>query len=281
MAFPPFSKRGAPGTPRASGPAVATELDEPARARARRRLIGAAVLLVVGIIAFPVLFETQPRPVPVDIPMVIPSREGAAPLAPPQRPARTASGLVSEAPPASSAPAGVPPTAAASGPVQVPAAAPAGPAPAARPAPPASRVASGVLSPAPAAASAASPRGQTVSEAAKPAPPPVPQPSPQPSASPAAAKAVPAAPAVPPAPTVPDGKGRFVVQVGAYADEASARTVRQRIERLGLKTYTQEVEVQGQRRIRVRIGPFETQQQAAKVLDTLKSANLPGAVLAL
>jgi DedD protein len=272
MAFPPFSKRGAPGTTKVPGPTVAGELDEPARARARRRLIGAAVLLVLGIIAFPVLFETQPRPVPVDIPMVIPSREGAAPLAPPQRPARTASGLVSEAPAASAATTSVPSTAPA-GAVQAPAAVPT---PAPKAAPPASRVASGVLAPAPAAASAAPPARQAAAEPSKGSPPPSPPPP-----SPAAAKAAPAPPAAPPAPTVADGKARFVVQVGAYADEASARTVRQRIERLGLKTYTQEVDVQGQRRIRVRIGPFETQQQAAKVLDTLKAANLPGAVLAL
>lgn len=271
MAFPPFSKRGAPGTSRVPGPAAAAELDEPARARARRRLIGAAVLLVLGIIAFPVLFETQPRPVPVDIPMVIPSREGAAPLAPPQRPARTASGLVSEAPAASAAATSAPSTAPAV-PVQAPVAVPAVPASAPKAAPPVSRVASGVLAPAPAAASSAPPARQPVAEAAKGSPPPP---------SPAAAKAAPAAPAAPPAPTVIDAKARFVVQVGAYADEASARTVRQRIERLGLKTYTQEVDVQGQRRIRVRIGPFETQQQASKVLDTLKAANLPGAVLAL
>ena len=49
-----------------------------ARSRARRRLIGAAVLLGVGVIGFPLLFETQPRPIPVDIPIEIPRKEGAA-----------------------------------------------------------------------------------------------------------------------------------------------------------------------------------------------------------
>lgn len=48
------------------------------RQQARRRLLGAAVLVGVAIVAFPLVFETQPRPVPMDLPIVIPSKEGAA-----------------------------------------------------------------------------------------------------------------------------------------------------------------------------------------------------------
>ena len=51
-----------------------------ARTRARRRLIGAGVLVVIGVVGFPLLFETQPRPIPVDIPIEIPRKEGAPPL---------------------------------------------------------------------------------------------------------------------------------------------------------------------------------------------------------
>lgn len=274
MALPSFPKRHAAGAPSAAAGADGLQVDEAARGRARRRLIGAAVLLVVGVIAFPLLFETQPRPVPVDIPMVIPSREGAVPLTPPQRPGRTASGVISEAPAGASTGAGavesnerVPAAVRPSPPLAAAPGATASPASAA----PAPRAASGVLAPATASAPAApvtrqAPR-QPVGEANR--------------GLPAAAKAAPAAPPTPPPAATPQAQSRFVVQVGAFADEASARSVRQRIERLGLKTYTQEVEIQGQRRIRVRIGPFDTQQQASKVLETLKSANLPGAVLAL
>ena len=46
-----------------------------ARQRARRRLIGAGVLLAIGVIGFPLLFETKPRPVPADVPAVQPLRE--------------------------------------------------------------------------------------------------------------------------------------------------------------------------------------------------------------
>ena len=47
------------------------------RLQARRRLLGAAVLVGLAIVAFPLVFETQPRPVPMDLPIVIPSREAA------------------------------------------------------------------------------------------------------------------------------------------------------------------------------------------------------------
>ena len=52
-----------------------------ARTRARQRLIGAAVLVVAGIVGFPLLFETQPRPIPVDLPIDIPKQDSVAPLA--------------------------------------------------------------------------------------------------------------------------------------------------------------------------------------------------------
>ena len=75
------SPKSSPDTARASAAAAdAHDIVQEARSRARRRLIGAAVLLGIGIIGFPLLFETQPRPIPVDIPIEIPSRDGAPPL---------------------------------------------------------------------------------------------------------------------------------------------------------------------------------------------------------
>ena len=75
-----------------------------ARTRARQRLIGAAVLVVIGVIGFPLVFETQPRPIPVDIPIVIPRKDGAPSLAMP--PARVPPALAQNTPAAeASAPA--------------------------------------------------------------------------------------------------------------------------------------------------------------------------------
>jgi len=48
---------------------------EAVRRRARHRLIGASVLVLLGVIGFPLLFDTQPRPIAVDIPIDIPSRQ--------------------------------------------------------------------------------------------------------------------------------------------------------------------------------------------------------------
>ena len=55
------------------------------RVRARRRLIGAAVLVAAGVVGFPLIFETQPRPIPVDLPIDIPRKETVPPLTVPTR----------------------------------------------------------------------------------------------------------------------------------------------------------------------------------------------------
>src|SRR5437763_3993004 len=53
---------------------------EAMRRRAKHRLIGAAVLVLIGVVGFPLLFDTQPRPIAVDIPIEIPDRNKAKPL---------------------------------------------------------------------------------------------------------------------------------------------------------------------------------------------------------
>jgi DedD protein len=65
------------------------------RRRARHRLIGASVLVVLAVIVFPLLFDTQPRPVAVDIAVDIPDRAIAKPLVDTskQKPLSAAAGL--------------------------------------------------------------------------------------------------------------------------------------------------------------------------------------------
>lgn len=236
MALPSFLKRNAPAAPVLDDAAIVQK----ARTRARRRLIGAAVLLALGVIAFPLLFETQPRPIPVDIPIEIPRKDGLPPLNAPVKSGRVVSGQVTDVPAAAKAepPAPAPST---------PTAAKAQVRP---PAVPASAAAASAVAVPGAAAAKEKP-----AEAAKPA-------------SAAASAAAPAS-------------GRFVVQVGAFADVTAAREVRLKVEKLGLKTYTQVVETPQGKRIRVRVGPYEKQDDAAKVLERLKAAKLPGAVLTL
>ena len=66
-----------------AAPARQPESIEAMRRRAKHRLIGASVLVLLGVIGFPLLFDTQPRPISVDIPIEIPDRNKAKPLAVP------------------------------------------------------------------------------------------------------------------------------------------------------------------------------------------------------
>lgn len=230
-----------------------------ARARARRRLVGAAVLIGIGIVAFPLLFETQPRPIAVDIPIVVPSRDQVPPLTPPARRAAASAPLPSVAAVAEpAAPAAA--SAAAAGEAERPASAPparAASVPAA--APVRSAAVAGALPPenkADAQRAQALLDGKPVASAT--------------AATPAAAPPASAAKA-----------GRFVVQAGAYTDAATLREARQKVEKLGLKTYTQVIETDGGSRTRVRVGPFDTREDAEKAAARIKTSGLAASILSL
>jgi DedD protein len=53
------------------------------RKRARHRLMGSVILVLGAVVGLPLLFDSQPRPVAIDTPIVIPDRNQAVPLAPP------------------------------------------------------------------------------------------------------------------------------------------------------------------------------------------------------
>ena len=246
-----------------------------ARTRARRRLIGAALLVGIGIVGFPLLFETQPRPIAVDIPIEIPSREDAPAL---KLPASKPGAVAPVEPPAS---AGAPaPTVAASAaaPAQVAAPAPSASAAGSR----AEREAEAVAPPAPPAPSRAAtepPRGASEPQRA------APRPSTEPQRDAQRAQAIldgkPLVAAAPPASAAAGKSNRFVVQAGAYTDAGTLREARQKVERLGLKTYTQVIESDAGRRTRVRVGPFESRDEAEKAAARIKSAGLAASILSL
>lgn len=249
MAFFKFRK-GGDDSP---APAPQAESVEALRRRARHRLIGAAVLVLLGVVGFPLLFDTQPRPIAVDIPIQIPDRNSAKPLpAPAAAPkAQASQPVVAIAPVAAGA-------------VSTPA-----PTPEAKPQPqPAqadSRPAAAPVAPAAVAPQAA---------ASKPAatrPEPVPTKTVPAKAEPESRSKV----------AVADADGRFVVQVGAFSDAGKARETRQRVEKAGLKTYTHVAETKDGRRIRVRVGPFATRAEADKAAGRIKELDLPAAVLTL
>ncbi|MBY0409155.1 MAG: SPOR domain-containing protein, partial [Burkholderiaceae bacterium] len=74
---------------------------------------------------------------------------------------------------------------------------------------------------------------------------------------------------------------RFIVQVGAFADADKAREVRAKVERAGMKTYTQVVDTKDGKRTRVRVGPFANRVEADKAVARIKGLDLPASVLAL
>jgi DedD protein len=243
MAF--FKTRKASDEPQAARDQA--ESIEAMRRRAKHRLIGASVLVLIGVIGFPLLFDTQPRPIPVDIPIEIPDRNQVKPLAmPPQSVTQT--NAVSGSLTAASAPEN-------------------------------SATARPASTPAPVAVAASS----QAQPQAKPEPTPEPKPDSR------SAK---------PEPKIDDGsraqallegkptqiaalEGRFVVQVGAFADAAKAREARLRVERAGLRTYTQVTDTKDGKRIRVRAGPFRTRAEADKAAETIKGLDLPTSVLSL
>ena len=75
--------------------------------------------------------------------------------------------------------------------------------------------------------------------------------------------------------------GRFVVQVGAFTDMVAVREARQKVEKLGLKTYIQTIESATGKRTRVRVGPFETHEEAERAAVRLKAASFPAFIFAL
>ena len=86
MAFFKFRMPGqASAAQAAAAENAASESAEVLRQRARHRLLGAAVLVVLAVIGFPFLFDTQPRTVSVDIAVDIPDKNKArSPASPAQ-----------------------------------------------------------------------------------------------------------------------------------------------------------------------------------------------------
>lgn len=74
---------------------------------------------------------------------------------------------------------------------------------------------------------------------------------------------------------------RFIVQFGAFTDVAKSREVRQKVEKAGLKTYSQVAKTATGELIRVRVGPFTNRAEADKAAAKIKALDLPASVLTL
>jgi len=224
------------------------------RRRARHRLIGATVLVIIGVVGFPLVFDTQPRPVSVDIAVDIPDRIKTKPMV-------SASSATKQAPLAADA--------------------------------------------------ALSPKEEVVSSSKKEDSPPAPE------SQPVVATATPAAQVAPkatepvktpePASIKADAKSsdtssvnkststsvvtapttaatdgpRFVVQIGAFAEDAKVKELRLKLEKAGFKTYTNVANTKDGPRTRVRVGPFASKDEADKTANKIKQLQLQPLVLTL
>jgi DedD protein len=74
---------------------------------------------------------------------------------------------------------------------------------------------------------------------------------------------------------------RYVVQVGAFAEKDKARQAQQKLEKAGLKNYTNVAETKNGARIRVRAGPFASKAEADEAAQKIKGLDLPAAILTL
>jgi DedD protein len=263
---------------RAAERSAPDESVEAVRRRARYRLVGALVLVVVGVIAFPLVFDTQPRPVDEDLAIIIPDKNTVAPLtvSPPVAQDRVVDASAGRVPPAAQ-PAPV---------------APSNPEP--KPEPKAEAQAN----------AQAEPEVKTPPAAPKPEaraevkPEPKPEPKSEPKPEPKVAKSA----ETKPAPTggsaqaaqdeaararaILEGRtsaiqanGKWVVQVGSYGDPASVKRVRRMLEAGGLKTFTQVVKTSQGELTRVRLGPYASDGAAEQAQAKAKSLGFASAKL--
>lgn len=225
------------------------------RKRARHRLMGSVVLVLGAVVGLPLLFDSQPRPVAIDTPIVIPDRNQVAPLT-----------------------AAVAPK---TGSVKEPAPVQADPAP-----PDTSAVAKSAV----ANSAGLDHNEEVVSKTGKPEPKVDLKPEAKTESKPEAKPEVKAdTKEADKAKALLDGKDapkseqsvRSVVQVGAYAELAKAREVRAKLESAGFKTYTQEIDTKDGKRIRVRVGPFPSKEEAEKTAEKIRKLNLQTSVLKL
>jgi DedD protein len=228
------------------------------RRKVRHRLIGATVLVSLGVVGFPKLFDSEPRPLPVNVPITIHSATTTAASAT----ATTATtsnnhskltplaSLTSlQRPPSSSAmiteseegTREIPPSSGDSIPSTRQALAPKDSSTAARP------VHSLPSPPKPKNKDKEKAKSKSKSKS-----------EPEPADKPAKP---------------------FIVHLGTFTDSAKARAVRLKAESAGLSTYTQIVERKQEKRILVRIGPMKLRSEADSTAARVRKLDLSASVL--
>ncbi|MEC5161401.1 MULTISPECIES: SPOR domain-containing protein [unclassified Janthinobacterium] len=282
----------------------------PEKKRARRRLVGAVALALGVAVGLPMLLDSEPKPLASDIAIQIPSKDkpaaqhGAATSASGSVSSRVAAGdaldqseeIVDDAAaPVPAAPVKVAPTPVAP-PVLAEVKTHIEPKPV-KPEAPKVEAKVATKPDAPKAEGRVAPKPEL-----KPEPKPKPESKPhetrQAEAKPVEPKPVEPKPAAKPAQPAEDatralailegkpavkpqeaGSGKFVVQVAALATQDKVDELQGRLKEAGIHSYTQKVPTPTGERIRVRVGPFGSKEDAEKARAKLSKLGLGGSLV--
>ena len=271
----------------------------PEKKRARRRLVGAIALALGVAVGLPMLLDSEPKAPFNDIAIDIPSKEKAVAPAPapvPAVPAQAASNGLDQSEEIVDAP--LPPAA-----KPTPAPTPAPVLAAAQPAPVKPTYVEPKPEPKPESKpvkveSKPEPKHETKPEPkheSKPEPKPEPKHEVKPEAKPEPKPAKPAQSADDAARALAilegkpqekaqdkahdAGSGKFVVQVAALATQDKVDELQDKLRDAGIKSYTQKVSSPAGERIRVRVGPFGSREDAEKTRAKLQKLGLGGSLV--
>ena len=232
-----------------------SESIETIRRQAQYRLVGTAILVTAAVISFSILFDTEPRTLGVDMPIAIPAQEKVTPILPPVGTTEPAKAVAQARVPdntvaeVKAAPESAPDTpdedSAAASAVQAKQLA-------------ADKVAAEkaavekVAADKVAAEKADTQRAEAILNG-KPK---------------AAAKL-----------DYPDDGKRRVIQVGAFTENSRARALRLKLEAAGIKTVVNVATVNGERMIRIRVGPYTDARELQTYINRIEGMGLDARVL--
>ena len=221
----------------------------PQKKSARRRLVGAAVLCLGLAVALPFVFDAEPKrankPQEVAVSVAMPRPAATEKIDPKPQVEAPVKEEVIDVPAAPAAPATPTPPVVAEAPVVPLAVVPISPI-------------------APSAPKQAKSVSEVIAQAEKPKKSPA---TPDKTASKTEATA-----------SKPGAK--YLIQIGAFGSASGAQEQVKRAAAAGQKAFTEDVATSAGKRIRVRVGPFLTREQAQKASDALKDAGIESALIA-
>ena len=232
-----------------------SESIETIRRQAQYRLVGTAILVTAAVISFSILFDTEPRTLGVDMPIAIPAQEKVTPILPPVGTTEPAKAVAQARVPdntvaeVKAAPESEPDTpdedSAAASAVQAKQLA-------------ADKVAAEKVAAEKVAADkvAADKADTQRAEAIL-------------NGNPKAAAKL----------DYPDDGKRRVIQVGAFTENSRARALRLKLEAAGIKTVVNVATVNGERMIRIRVGPYTDARELQTYINRIEGMGLDARVL--